>query len=92
MEYCPLFTQNQARATTEKSISAATYWFGFGKYENPKLWQEASALRHAGKNTPPTPFLNSSFDRMYGGRDDYRKKLDTFGIYSEVYTFGNSPY
>jgi pectinesterase len=75
-----------------KSISAATYWFGFSKNENPELWHEASALTHAGKNTPPTLFLNSSVDRMHAGRDDYRKKLDTFGIYSEVHTFENSPH
>ena len=75
-----------------KSISAATYWFGFSKNENPELWHEASALTHAGKNTPPTLFLNSSVDRMHAGRDDYRKKLDTFGIYSEVHSFENSPH
>lgn len=75
-----------------KSTSAATYWFGFSKNENPELWHEASALTHAGKNTPPTLFLNSSVDRMHAGRDDYRKKLDTFGIYSEVHTFENSPH
>ncbi|MDZ7933484.1 MAG: alpha/beta hydrolase, partial [Emticicia sp.] len=75
-----------------KSTSAATYWFGFSKDENPELWHEGSALTYAGKNSPPTLFLNSSVDRMHAGRDDYRKKLDAFGIYSEVYTFENSPH
>jgi len=75
-----------------KSTSAATHWFGFSKDENPELWHEASPLTHTGKNTPPTLFLNSSVDRMHAGRDDYRKKLDAFGIYSEVHTFENSPH
>lgn len=75
-----------------KSTSAATYWFGFSKDENPELWLEGSALTYAGKNTPPTLFLNSSVDRMHAGRDDYRKKMDAFGIYSEVHTFENSPH
>ena len=76
----------------KKSTSAATYWFGFGKDQNPELWHEASALTHAGKNSPPTLFLNSSVDRMHAGRTDYQAKLAQFGIYSEVHTFENSPH
>ncbi len=75
-----------------RNTSAATHWFGYSKTENPALWTEASALTHVGKNTPPTLFLNSSVDRMHAGRDDYRKKLDTFKIYSEVHTFDASPH
>ncbi|MFY7828796.1 MAG: alpha/beta hydrolase fold domain-containing protein [Flectobacillus sp.] len=75
-----------------KRTSAATYWFGFGKDENPSLWQQGSALSYTGKNTPPTLFINSSVDRMHAGRDDYRKILETNHIYSEVHTFNNSPH
>lgn len=75
-----------------KNTSAGTYWFGFNKDENPDIWNEASALTHAGKNSPPTLFLNSSVERMHAGRADYQKKLDQFGIYSEVHTFENSPH
>ena len=75
-----------------KSTSAATYWFGYGKNEKPALWQEASALTHIDKNTPPILFLNSSVARMHGGRDDLIKKLDAFGTYSEVHTFADAPH
>jgi len=75
-----------------KGPSAATYWFGYSKLENPDLWKEASPLNHAGPDTPPFLFLNSAVDRMHAGRDDFRKILDSNGIYSEVHTFPNSPH
>lgn len=75
-----------------KSTSAATYWFGFGKKEDPALWEAASPLSYAGKNTPPILFLNSSVVRMHAGRDDFRKILDQHGIYSEVHTFEDAPH
>lgn len=75
-----------------KRISAATNWFGYSKTENPSLWQEASALTHAGKNTPPSLFINSSVDRMHAGREDFIKKLNEFNIYSEVRSFEDSPH
>jgi pectinesterase len=40
----------------------------------------------------PLLYLNSSVDRMHAGRDDYRKKLDVFKIYSKVHTFDASPH
>jgi acetyl esterase/lipase len=75
-----------------KKISAATYWFGYSKQENPLMWKEASPLTHAGKNTPPTLFVNSSVDRMHAGRDDYIKILSGFDIYTEVKSFDKSPH
>lgn len=75
-----------------KSISAATYWFGYTKSNNFNLLKEASPLTHAGKNTPPFLFLNSSVDRMHAGRDDFRKILDQYHIYTEVYSFPDSPH
>lgn len=75
-----------------KRTSAATYWFGYSKIDNLKLWEEASPLAHVGKNTPPTLFLNSSVDRMHAGRDDFRKVLDQYNIYSEVHSFPNAPH
>lgn len=75
-----------------KRTSAATYWFGYSKKDNAQLWQEASPLTYVGKNTPPTLFLNSSVDRMHAGRDDFRKVLDNYQIYSEVHTFPDSPH
>lgn len=75
-----------------KNISAATYWFGYSKKDNSKLWEAASPLSYVSANTPPTLFINSSVARMHAGRDDYRKVLDKNGIYSEVHEFENSPH
>jgi acetyl esterase/lipase len=75
-----------------RSTSAATYWFGYPKKDNPELWQDASPLAHVGKNTPPTLFVNSSVPWMHAGREDYRKVLDQHGIYSEVQSFPDAPH
>ncbi len=75
-----------------KKISAATYWFGFPKAENPELWKEASPLTYAGASTPPTLFINSSVARMHAGRTDYIEILQEHQIYTEVKEFENSPH
>lgn len=75
-----------------KGTSAATYWFGYSKKENPTLWKTASPLRYAGNKTPPTLFINSSVDRMHAGREDYIKILNSNRIYSEVYEFDKAPH
>lgn len=75
-----------------KRISAATYWFGYPKKDNPGLWEQASSLTHAGKNTPPSLFINSSVDRMHAGREDYIKILNSYNTYSEVKYFEKSPH
>jgi acetyl esterase/lipase len=75
-----------------KKISAATNWLGASKKDNPELWKQASPLTHAGKNTPPTLFINSSIERMHAGRNDYIKILTENNIYTEVKTFENSPH
>ncbi|MEI6949295.1 alpha/beta hydrolase [Paraflavisolibacter sp. H34] len=75
-----------------KSTSAGTYWFGYSKKDNPDLWKDASPLTHAGPNTPPTLFINSSVARMHAGREDYRALLDRHGIYSEVRSFDEAPH
>jgi pectinesterase len=75
-----------------RSRSAATNWFGYSKTENPELWKEASPLTYVGAQTPPTLFINSSVARMHAGREDFRKVLDQYGIYSEVKTFPGAPH
>jgi pectinesterase len=74
-----------------RNISAATYYFGFSKTEKPELWNEAGALNHVSAGDPPILFVNSSQERMHAGREDMIKKLNGFGIYSEVHTF-NAPH
>jgi len=75
-----------------KKTSAATYWFGYSKKENPAVWEEASPLTYVGKNTPPTIFINSSVERMHAGRTDFLKVLNQNNIYSEVKTFSDAPH
>lgn len=75
-----------------KKPSAATLWFGKSKAESPSLWNAASPLTYAGKNTPPTLFINSSVERMHAGRNDFIKKLDDAKVYTEVHTFQDSPH
>jgi pectinesterase len=75
-----------------KRVSAATYWFGFSKTENPGRWTEASPLTHAGEQAPPILFLNSAVERMHAGRSDYIKVLSRYNIYSEIRTFENAPH
>lgn len=75
-----------------KKISAATYWFGYNKTENPERWKEAAPLTHAGKHCPPFFFINSGVDRMHAGRNDFRKILDKHYIYAAVKTFAGSPH
>ena len=81
-----------AEGIDSKYTSAATFWFGYSKKENPQLWEQASPLTHVGRHSPPTLFINSPLLSMHAGRDDYRKKLSSFGIYSEVQTFNNAPH
>ncbi|MEY3421729.1 MAG: hypothetical protein RIR48_2025, partial [Bacteroidota bacterium] len=75
-----------------KKKSAATLWFGYDRLQNPSLWKEASPLTYAGKNSPPTLFINSSVDRMHAGRKDYTDTLDKYGIYHEIYEIGDAPH
>lgn len=75
-----------------KRTSAATYWFGYSKKENPGLWKEASALTYAGVSSVPTLFINSSVERMHAGRNDYINILKQHQIYTEVKTFEGAPH
>ncbi|MBP6233805.1 MAG: alpha/beta fold hydrolase [Chitinophagaceae bacterium] len=75
-----------------KRISAATYWFGYSKTENPELWKQAAPLTHVGKHTPPTQFINSSVTRMHAGREDFIAVLKQNKIYNETRTLEGSPH
>lgn len=75
-----------------KKISAATNWFGASKKDNPLLWEQASPLTWAGKNSVPTLFINSAVERMHAGRNDYIRLLQQNSIYTEVKVFDNAPH
>ncbi len=70
----------------------AALWLGGTYIENPQNWENASALNHVDKNTPPILFINSSFDRFHAGRDDVITILNKYKIYNEVHTIANSPH
>jgi pectinesterase len=72
--------------------AVAAQWLNGTYEENPENWEQASALTHANENTPPMLFINSSIPRFHSGRDDMIKKLSSFGIYTEVHTFEDSPH
>lgn len=70
----------------------AAQWLG-GTYEEvPQIWEEASALTHAGKDTPPVLFVSSSFPRFHAGKRDMISILDEHGIYSESHNIPDSPH
>ncbi|MDR3681069.1 MAG: alpha/beta hydrolase [Flavipsychrobacter sp.] len=75
-----------------KGVSAAAYWLGATRAENPQLWEDASALSHLNKNNPPILFINSGVARMHAGRDDMIRRLDTFDVYHEVHVFADAPH
>jgi pectinesterase len=75
-----------------RSISAATYWFGYSKAERPAIWEEAAPLTHVGKATPPTLFINSAVDRMHAGRTDFIRVLDEHGTYNTIKSFPDAPH
>ncbi|HEX8334698.1 MAG TPA: alpha/beta hydrolase [Segetibacter sp.] len=70
----------------------AAEWLGGTYEENPVVWQEASALTHVGKNTPPTLFINSSNPRFHAGQNDFINKLQPYRIYHEVHTIPDTPH
>ncbi len=71
---------------------SASIWL-LGNYkENPANWTEASALSNVSANAVPILFLNSSNARFHAGRDDLIKKLDYYGIYSQVHEFADTPH
>ena len=70
----------------------ASFWLGGSYEEKSENWKNASALSHADKNTPPTLFINSSFERFHAGRNDMITILNENKIYSEVKTISNSPH
>lgn len=75
-----------------RHISAATYWFGYPRIDKEKLWEAASPLSYAGRQTPPTLFINSSVPWMHAGREEYRNRLEEYKIYTEVKEFPEAPH
>ncbi len=70
----------------------ASQWLG-GSYDDPTPnWAEASALTHAGKNTPPILFIGSGNPRFLSGRADMINILEEHGIYNETKILEQAPH
>ena len=70
----------------------AGFWLDGSYEEKPTAWEQASALTHASKNTPPILFINSDMTRFHAGRDDMIAILKAQGVYSEVKKIHNAPH
>ncbi|WP_294964512.1 alpha/beta hydrolase [uncultured Flavobacterium sp.] len=70
----------------------AAFWLGGKSDEIPENWQNASALSHTGKDTPPILYICSSIPRFHAGRDDMIQILNKYKIYNEVQTIPDSPH
>lgn len=70
----------------------ASKWLGGTYEEKPEIWDEASALSHVSKKTPPILFINSQFSRFHAGRDDMIKILNEHKIYNRVEEIKDSPH
>lgn len=71
---------------------AAALWLGGTYEEKPQVWEQASALTHCDKNTPPVLFINSVMPRFHAGRDDMVAILDKFKIYNKIKIIPDSPH
>jgi len=77
---------------SKKNPSAAGAWFG-GRYaEKAELWEEASPINHASKNTPPILFIGSAQTRFSVGRDEIIAKLEPLGVATKVVLLPNTPH
>ena len=79
-------------AQNPATVGASAWWIGYPRTERLDLWAEASPFEYADQNKAPFLFLNSSVERMHAGRDDFRKKMEQKGIYTEMVTFKDSPH
>lgn len=70
----------------------AGFWLDGSYEEKPTAWEQASALTHASKNTPPILFINSDMTRFHAGRDDMIAILKEHGVYSDVKNIHNAPH
>ena len=70
----------------------AALFLGGTYEEKPNVWNEASALSHVSRKTPPFLFIHSQFKRFNAGREDFINKLDQYKIYSQVESIENSPH
>lgn len=84
--------EESAKDENPDKPSAGAMWFGATFKQSPEKWIEASPVRYAGKDTPPTLFVNSALPRFHAGRDEFFGILDRHGIYHEQHTIEATPH
>lgn len=72
--------------------AVAAQWLGGTASEKLSTWQEASAITHVDAASAPVLFINSSLPRFHAGRDDMIRKMNAFGIYSEIHELPDTPH
>jgi pectinesterase len=60
--------------------------------EKRDLYVEASPLTHAGKNSPPTLFIEGEKDTLKIGRSEMQEKLKAAGVPTELITLKDAPH
>jgi len=73
-------------------IPADLQWLGETYAEKPQTWKDASAVYWVNESSAPVCFINSSVPRFHNGRNEHRRLLKSYGIYSEIYSFENTPH
>lgn len=70
----------------------AAQWLGGSYEEKPGIWEEASALAHVSRSTPPTLFLASKYPRFLAGHQEFMDVLNVSGVYTEMVQLDNAPH
>ncbi|SMO78152.1 alpha/beta hydrolase [Gracilimonas mengyeensis] len=67
-------------------------WLGGNAVQARDTWLEASALTHAGAETPPALFIGSAYPRFLAGRREMTDILNRHNIYTRTYIFEEAPH
>ena len=78
--------------TDGAELSAGARWIGFTYAQLPALWRDASPVFHAGPDSPPVLFINSSIPRFHAGRDSMIARLSAFHVRAVVRAFPKTPH
>jgi acetyl esterase/lipase len=86
------FIEAKSSPVPNNKVGASEMWMGYRQTVRQDLWNEAAPLTYASENRIPFLFINSSVERMHAGRDDFKKKMDEFGVYTEIVAFDDAPH
>jgi acetyl esterase len=72
--------------------SAAALWLGGAMEQATGSWQEASAARYVGPQSPPTLIIGSGQLRFTAGKDSVLAALHQHGIRSQYFAYDDAPH